>query len=417
MKEKKLTLTKKILFALIFGLIFGILANAFFPAELNATISKWALVPVGNIFLRGIKLIVVPLVLFSLIVGAASLGDVRKIGRIGGKIIAYYMLTTALAITIALILAHITNPGVGLDLAKPTEFKATQPPFIMDIFVNMIPTNPFESLVKGEMLQIIVFAILFGVCITMVGEKAKPLYNLIEQANEVCLKLIGVVMLFAPYGVFALISNVIMSQGIKVILPLLKYGITILIALLIQAIVVYGAALKVLGKVNPLNFYKKFWEVMVVAFSTSSSNATIPVNLKVCEEKLGIPESVASFTIPLGATINMDGTAIMQGVATVFIAQIFGLTLSPQDLLLVILTATLASIGTAGVPGAGIVMLAMVLQQVGIPVEGIALILPIDRILDMCRTVVNVTGDAVGTVIVSKSEGELNVDTYNSVSL
>lgn len=417
MKEKKLTLTKKILFALIFGLIFGILANAFFPAELNATISKWALVPVGNIFLRGIKLIVVPLVLFSLIVGAASLGDVRKIGRIGGKIIAYYMLTTALAITIALILAHITNPGVGLDLAKPTEFKATQPPFIMDIFVNMIPTNPFESLVKGEMLQIIVFAILFGVCITMVGEKAKPLYNLIEQANEVCLKLIGVVMLFAPYGVFALISNVIMSQGIKVILPLLKYGITILIALLIQAIVVYGAALKVLGKVNPLNFYKKFWEVMVVAFSTSSSNATIPVNLKVCEEKLGIPESVASFTIPLGATINMDGTAIMQGVATVFIAQIFGLTLSPQDLLLVILTATLASIGTAGVPGAGIVMLAMVLQQVGIPVEGIALILPIDRILDMCRTVVNVTGDAVGTTIVAKSEGELNVDTYNSVSL
>lgn len=417
MKETKITLTKKILFALIFGLIFGIIANAFFPSDLNATISKWALVPVGNIFLRGIKLIVVPLVLFSLIVGSASLGDVRKIGRIGGKIITYYILTTALAITIALILAHITNPGVGLDLAKPTEFKATQPPFIMDIFVNMIPTNPFDSLVKGEMLQIIVFAILFGVCITMVGEKAKPLYNLIEQANEVCLKLIGVIMLFAPYGVFALISNVIMSQGLKVILPLLKYGITIIIALLIQAILVYGAALKVLGRVSPLNFYKKFWEVMVVAFSTSSSNATIPVNLKVCEEKLGIPESVASFTIPLGATINMDGTAIMQGVATVFIAQIFGMHLTPQQLLLVILTATLASIGTAGVPGAGIVMLAMVLQQVGIPVEGIALILPIDRILDMCRTVVNVTGDAVGTTIVAKSEGELNIDTYNSVNL
>lgn len=417
MNEKKLTLTKKILYALILGLIFGIIANAFFPAEVKTIISKWALVPVGNIFLRGIKLIVVPLVLFSLIVGAASLGDVRKIGRIGGKIIAYYMLTTAFAITIALILANITNPGAGLDLAKPTEFKATQPPFIMDIFVNMIPTNPFESLVKGEMLQIIVFSILFGVSITMVGERAKPLYNLIEQANEVCLKLIGIVMLFAPYGVFALISNVIMSQGLKVIIPLLKYGITIIIALLIQATVVYGAALKVLGKVNPINFYKKFWEVMVVAFSTSSSNATIPVNLKVCEEKLGIPESVASFTIPLGATINMDGTAIMQGVATVFIAQIFGLTLSPQDLILVILTATLASIGTAGVPGAGIVMLAMVLQQVGIPVEGIALILPIDRILDMCRTVVNVTGDAVGTTIVAKSEGELNVDTYNSLSI
>lgn len=414
---KKTSLAKKILYALILGLIFGILANSFFPAAVNSTLSKWVLVPVGNIFLRGIKLIVVPLVLFSIIVGTASLGDIRKLGRIGGKIIIYYLATTALAVTIALILAHITNPGVGLNLSSSTEFKATQPPFIMDIFVNMIPTNPFDSLVKGEMLQIIVFSILFGICITLVGEKAKGLLNLIEQANEVCLKLIGVVMLFAPFGVFALISNVIMSQGVKVLLPLLKYGLTVLFALLIQLIIVYGSLLKVLGRVNPINFFKKFWTVMVVAFSTSSSNATIPVNLKTCEEKLGIPESIASFTIPLGATINMDGTAIMQGVATVFIAQLFGKNLTMTQLIIVVLTATLASIGTAGVPGAGIVMLTMVLQQVGLPVEGIALILPIDRILDMCRTVVNVTGDAVGTTIVANSEKELNINTYNSLNV
>ncbi|SHE88074.1 dicarboxylate/amino acid:cation symporter [Caloramator proteoclasticus] len=414
---KKTSLAKKILYALILGLIFGILANNFFPEALNSTLSKWILVPVGNIFLRGIKLIVVPLVLFSLIVGTASLGDIRKLGRIGGKIIVYYLATTALAVTIALILANITKPGVGLNLTSSTEFKANQAPFIMDIFVNMIPTNPFESLVKGEMLQIIVFSILFGICITLVGEKAKGLLSLIEQANEVCLKLIGVVMLFAPLGVFALISNVLMSQGMKVLIPLLKYGFTVLFGLLIQLILVYGSLLKVLGRVNPINFFKKFWTVMVVAFSTSSSNATIPVNLKTCEEKLGIPESIASFTIPLGATINMDGTAIMQGVATVFIAQLFGKNLTITQLIIVVLTATLASIGTAGVPGAGIVMLTMVLQQVGLPVEGIALILPIDRILDMCRTVVNVTGDAVGTTIVANSEKELNLNTYNSINV
>lgn len=417
MEKKKTSLSTKILMALILGIIFGIIANMFFGETLNSTLSKWILVPVGNIFFRGIKLIVVPLVLFSLIVGTASLGDVKKLGRIGGKIIVYYLFTTAFAISIAIAIAKITNPGLGLNLPKPTEFKAAEAPFVMDIFVNMVPTNPFESLVKGEMLQIIVFAILFGISMTLIGEKVNPLLNLIEQANEVCLKLIGIIMLFAPFGVFALISNVIMSQGLKVIIPLLKYGFTILAALLIQVVLIYGLALKVLGKVNPITFFKKFWSVMVVAFSTSSSNATLPVNLKTCEEKLGIPESIASFTIPLGATINMDGTAIMQGVATIFIAQIYGIHLGFNDILMVILTATLASIGTAGVPGVGLVMLAMVLQQVGIPVEGIALIIPIDRILDMCRTVVNVTGDAVGTTIVAKSEGELNLDVYNNLEI
>ncbi|MDF2519517.1 MAG: sodium:dicarboxylate symporter [Clostridia bacterium] len=412
--KNKASLANKVLIALISGIIFGLIAHAFFPAGLNDFLIKWILNPVGSIFLRGIKMIVVPLVLCSLICGAASIGDVKKLGRVGGKIMVYYLLTTAFAVTIALIFANMVNPGLGLNLTLPTEYKAAEAPFIMDVFVNMIPTNPIESLVKGEMLQIIVFAIIFGVCLTLIGERVKPLLNTISHINEIMIKIIGIIMLTAPYGVFALISKVFISQGLEVLLPLIKYTVTILIVLLLQVLLVYGSALKFLGKVNPLKFFKKYWSVMIVAFSTSSSNATIPVNMDVCHKRLGVPESITSFTIPLGATVNMDGTAIMQGVAAVFIAQIFGLDLSLQQQLMIILTATLASIGTAGVPGAGIVMLAMVLQQVGIPLEGIAIVLSVDRLIDMCRTVVNVTGDAVGTVVVSNSEKELDLEVYNS---
>lgn len=412
--KKKTSLANKVLIALISGILFGLMAHALFPGEVNDVLMKWVLTPIGNVFLRGIKMIVVPLVLCSLICGAASIGDIKKLGRVGGKIMAYYLLTTALAVTIALIFANMVNPGLGLNLALPLEYKAAETPFIMDVFVNMIPTNPIEALVKGDMLQIIVFAIIFGVAITLIGEPVKPLFNAINQANDIMIKIIGVVMLAAPYGVFALISKVLIAQGLEVLLPLLKYTVTILVVLLLQVLVVYGLALRVLGKVNPVNFFRKYWPVMVVAFSTSSSNATIPVNLDTCQNKLGVPESISSFTIPLGATVNMDGTAIMQGVAAIFIAQIFGMNLSFAQQLMIILVATLASIGTAGVPGAGIVMLAMVLQQVGIPLEGIAIVLSVDRIIDMCRTVVNVTGDAVGTVIVSNSEKELDLERYNS---
>lgn len=412
--KKKMLLANKVFIALITGIAFGLIAHGFFPAQFNDFFAKWILTPIGNVFLRGIKMIVVPLVLCSLISGAASIGDIKKLGRVGGKILTYYVLTTALAVTIALIFANLFDPGVGLNIPLPTEYKAAEVPFIMDVFTNMIPTNPIESLVKGDMLQIIIFAILFGVSITLVGESAKPLLNVINQANDIMLKIIGIIMLVAPYGVFALISKVLITQGIEVLLPLLKYTFTILLVLLIQMLIVYGVALKILGKVNPLKFYKKFWTVMVVAFSTSSSNATIPINLDTCQKRLGVPESISSFTIPLGATVNMDGTAIMQGVAAIFIAQLFGVELNFTHQLLIILTATFASIGTAGVPGAGIVMLAMVLQQVGIPLEGIAIVLSVDRIIDMCRTVVNITGDAVGTVIVSNSEKELNIEVYNS---
>nr|WP_106024180.1 MULTISPECIES: dicarboxylate/amino acid:cation symporter [Clostridium] len=416
MNNRKLSLAAKIVIALVAGVMFGIIANLFFSTGINEGISKWILSPLGDMFLRAIKMLVVPLVLCSLICGVASIGDIKKLGRVGVKTIIYYVFTTALAISLAMAVANVIKPGIGTNLSIQTAEKVetATPPFIMDMFVNMIPTNPIEAMVKGDMLQIIVFAILFGMCITLIGKKGETLLDMISQINEVLLKMITVIMLTAPVGVFALISKVIMFQGIGALLPLLKYFMTVILSLILQALIVYGTALKVLGGLNPIKFFKKFWPVMLVAFSTSSSNATIPVSLETCEEKLGASRSVASFTIPLGATINMDGTAIMQGVATIFISQLVGVNLTIHEMLMVVLTATLASIGTAGVPGAGIVMLSMVLQQVGLPVEGIALILSVDRLLDMLRTAVNVTGDAAATIIMSNSEKELNLDIYNS---
>ncbi|WMJ79510.1 dicarboxylate/amino acid:cation symporter [Clostridium sp. MB40-C1] len=414
-QKKKMSLTIKILLGLLLGVIFGITSNMFFEKTINESIIKWVLDPAGNVFLRGIKMLVVPLVLCSLICGTASVGDIKKLGRLGARTMIYYTATTAFAISIAIIFANIIKPGLGGEqlLSTAKSFKATEAPFIMDVFVNMVPTNPIESLVKGEMLQIIIFAILFGIAATMIGKAAQPMIDIISQINEVLLKIIGIVMLFAPVGVFALISKVIMLQGSDVLFKLFKYGITIVLVLLIQLIIVYGLALRFIGRVSPIMFFRKFWPVMVVAFSTSSSNATIPINLETCEKRLGVKEAIASFTIPLGATINMDGTAIMQGVATVFIAQVYGIPLTINQMLMVVLTATLASIGTAGVPGVGLITLSMVLQQVGLPVEGISLVLGIDRILDMMRTVVNVSGDAAATVIMANLEKELNLDIYN----
>jgi len=417
-KTKKISLAVKILLALGLGILFGVIANMFFPKEINDSLSKWVLSPLGEMFLRSIKMLVVPLVLCSLICGVASIGDVKKLGRVGVKTIIYFLFTTAFAIVLAMIVANFMNPGMGTGISLASQgtsaVKTTKPPFIMDMFVNMIPTNPIDAMVKGDMLQIIVFAILFGVCITLIGEKAKPLSNIISQINEVLLKMINVIMLAAPVGVFALISKVIIFQGINALIPLLKYLITVSVALSLQIIVVYAPSLKFLGGVNPITFLKKFWPVMLVAFSTSSSNASIPMSLKTCEEKMGASKGIASFTIPLGATVNMDGTSIMQGVGTIFIAQLVGVNLSMHQMLMVVLTATLASIGTAGVPGAGVVMLSMVLEQVGLPLEGIALVLSVDRIVDMLRTVVNVTGNAATTIIMSNSEKELDLEVYNS---
>ncbi|HIG0362195.1 TPA: dicarboxylate/amino acid:cation symporter [Clostridium sporogenes] len=415
--KKKKSLTFKILFALFLGISFGLISNLFLPQNINNSLSKWLLVPMGNVFLRGIKMLVVPLVLFSIICGAASVGDVKKLGRVGGKIFIYYIITTAFATTIALFMANILKPGVGVKLKASKEIvKTASPPFIMDMLINMIPSNPIEAMVKGDMLQIIVFALIFGISITLVGDKAKNLLNIFEEVNNVLLKMIDVIMIVAPLGVFALISNVIMTQGLKVLIPLMKYVLVAVLVMIIQIFFIYGGMLKFIGKLNPVNFFKKFWPVMIFALSTSSSNATIPMNLETCERKFGVDKSVASFTIPLGATINMDGTAIMQGVAALFIAQMYGINVTFNQQITIILIATLASIGTSGVPSAGVVMLSMVLQQIGLPLEGVGLVLSVDRIVDMVRTTVNITGDAVGTLIVANSEKELEKEVYEGIA-
>lgn len=415
--KKKKSLTFKILFALFLGISFGLISNLFLPQNINNSLSKWFLVPMGNVFLRGIKMLVVPLVLFSIICGAASVGDVKKLGRVGGKIFIYYIITTAFATTIALFMANILKPGVGVKLKASKEIvKTASPPFIMDMLINMIPSNPIEAMVKGDMLQIIVFALIFGISITLVGDKAKNLLNIFEEVNNVLLKMIDVIMIVAPLGVFALISNVIMTQGLKVLIPLMKYVLVAVLVMIIQIFFIYGGMLKFIGKLNPVNFFKKFWPVMIFALSTSSSNATIPMNLETCERKFGVDKSVASFTIPLGATINMDGTAIMQGVAALFIAQMYGINVTFNQQITIILIATLASIGTSGVPSAGVVMLSMVLQQIGLPLEGVGLVLSVDRIVDMVRTTVNITGDEVGTLIVANSEKELEKEVYEGIA-
>ncbi|MGH4141155.1 dicarboxylate/amino acid:cation symporter [Clostridium sp.] len=415
MKFSKLNLTKKVFIALVLGILYGIISNILLPKDFNLGINKWILIPVGSIFFNLIKMIVVPLVLFSLICGSASIGDTKKLGRVSGKIVSFYLSTTAFAVVIGLTLANLLKPGIGMLIPTSAVVKATKPPFIMDIFVNMVPSNPFDALVKGDMLQIIVFAIFVGVTISVIGEPAKPLLSICNQINDVFLKIIGTVMKLAPYGVFALIAKVISLQGLDVLLSLLKLVGVVYLGLIIHCIVTYFGALKFIAHLSPTKFFKKFWPVMVFAFSTSSSNATIPLNLEACETKLGVKKSIASFTIPFGATINMDGTAIMQGVAAIFIAEVFGIKLTLASQLMIILSATLASIGTAGVPGAGTVMLTMVVTQVGLPIEGIGLVLAVDRILDMGRTVLNITGDAVGTCIVANSEKELDLDVYNSM--
>ena len=414
---KNLSLTKKIFMGLIFGFFAGIILYTVKDTYFVKTVLiDFIFTLVGTIFVNAIKLMVVPLVFVSLVVGAASMGDIKKLGRVGVKTVSIYLLTTAVAITIAITLAVLINPGLGLDMSalSKSEYTVNEALPIVKVFINMVPTNPIASMAEGNMLQIIVFSILIGVSIAMLGKKVESVKTFFEQFNEINLKVVGLIMKIAPYGVFALMAKTFATLGYKAMLPILAYMLTILLGLFLQLVITYGGLLSFVGRLNPMVFIRKFWPVMSVAFSTSSSNATLPVTLETVQEKLGASEEISSFTIPLGATVNMDGTAIMQGVATVFIAQVFGHNLGISDYLMVILTATLASIGTAGVPGVGLIMLSMVLQQVGLPVEGIALIIGVDRILDMSRTAINVTGDAVCTMLVCKSEKELDEKIYYS---
>lgn len=403
---KKMQLTTKIFIGLALGIVVGIILQP------NPEVANNYIKPFGTLFLNLIKLVIVPLVFSSLVVGACSMDDVRKLGRIGGKTVAYYMLTTAFAVTIGLILANVTNVGGGFSIPVDAKVEIAEAPNVVDTLLNIIPSNPLKALVDGNMLQIIAFALIIGAGIIGIGEKGKNLQSFFDSFAEVMYKIIAVIMNFAPIGVFALIVPVVAVNGPSVLLPLLKLIIVVYAACALHAILTYSLTVWGFGKVTPLQFFKGVAPAMVFAYTTASSSATLPINMKRCQENLGVPKSICSFTLPLGATINMDGTAIYQGVCAFFIAQIYGLELTLSAQLTIILTATLASIGTAGVPGAGMIMLGMVLQSVGLPIEGIAIIAGVDRILDMMRTMINITGDAACSVIVAATEGELDRSVY-----
>lgn len=396
-----MNLSTKILIALGLGIIAGL--------ELGADgveLAKTWIAPFGTIFMNMIKMIIVPLVFSSLVIGVCSLGDVKKIGRIGAKTMAYYLGTTAFAIVLGLILAIIIQPGAGVNMpADGVKAAAKAAPPIMKVIIDIFPTNAMEAMLKANMLQIIVFSLFIGIGISMVGERAEYLKRTIDGLAEVSYKIVGMIMNFAPIGVFGLITPVVAANGPSVLLPLLKVVIAVYLGCLLHALIVYGAMLQFIGKISPMKFFKGIAPAQLLAFTSCSSGGSLPVNMA-CVQKLGVSKEISSFVLPLGATINMDGTAVYQGVCALFIAQIYGVDLTSGQLLTVILTGTLASIGTAGVPGAGFIMLTMILTAIGLPLEGSALIAGIDRILDMPRTCVNITGDATVCYLVDKSEKE-----------
>ena len=381
-----------------------------------ATDIKW----IGDIFIRLLSMIAIPLVFASLTVGAASLGDIKKFARIGGKTISYYIITTMIAITIGLVLTNIVKPGERMSsetknrmIATYTEDVSSK---ISDLgsynikqqIVNIIPKNPIKAFADGDMLQIIFFSVFLGLILSLIpNEKASPLIKLFDGLSDSMIKMVDIIMLAAPIGVFALISATVGAFGFDILQTLIWYAAVVIVGLIIHTFGVYSLLLKMFSKIKLFTFFKGIRRVQTIAFSTSSSAATLPVNMECCQENLGISKSITSFVLPLGATINMDGTALYQGVAAVFIAQVFGIELNFMQQLTIIITATLASIGTAPVPGVGIIMLVIILKSVGIPEEGIALIMGVDRLLDMCRTITNVTGDAAGAVIIASSEKEI----------
>ncbi|MFS0576777.1 dicarboxylate/amino acid:cation symporter [Sporosarcina sp. 179-K 3D1 HS] len=400
-------LARNIIIALIAGVIIGLILNLFAPGAFTK-VDAFLFKPLGTIFLNLMKMLVVPVVFISIVLGTVGIGDPKKLGRIGGKTIGYFLITTAIALVIALSLGLLLKPGAAGDFETSTaNYEAQEAPPVADTLLGIIPTNPITAMAEGDMLQIIFFAALIGFGIAMLGKRVEKITELFEQGNELVMYLITFVMKFAPYGAFGLIASAVGSQGIDALRAMGMYMGVVLGGLLIHSIVVYGGSVALLGKRNPVWFFKNFFPAQVVAFSTASSAATLPISMKTAQEKLKVPESISSFTQSLGATINMDGTAIMQGAAVVFIAQAYGIDLSMGQLMTVVLTAVLASIGTAAVPGAGLIMLAMVLTSVGLPVEGIALVLGVDRLLDMVRTAVNITGDAACAVIVAQTEGVL----------
>lgn len=416
--QNGMSLTIKVLIGMALGIIVGLGINLLGMNAEGSLINNYLVNGLfhitGKMFVTALKMLVVPLVIFSLITGVLGIGDIKALGRVGVKSFALYMLTTAIAIAAAISFASLLGIGEGAGMTSTTSFTAKEAPALSSVLIDIIPSNVINAMALGKMLQVIFFSILVGISILMVGKKAEPAVKLIEIGNEIMMKMVNIIMAVAPYAVFALLAKAIANLGLDLLVDLAGYVLVLIGALLAHLFITLMIVLKVFSGMSPFTFLKKMRETQVFAFSTSSSNATIPVTLKTVTERLGVKNSIASFTVPFGATINMDGTAIMQGVATVFIANIYGVDLGITGYLTVILMSVLASIGTAGVPGVGLIMLSMVFAQVGLPVEGIGLILGVDRLLDMVRTAVNVSGDAAVSVIVAKSEGKLKTEVFNN---
>jgi Na+/H+-dicarboxylate symporter len=418
-----MSLTRKIVTAMLLGMLVGVILNILFSSSL---LSQQSIIwldsnlvfglfdTVGQIFVRSLKLLVVPLVLVSLICGVSALGNNSRMGAVALKTVVLYLSTTAIAISLAILTAVMVQPGVGIDLALASEFVAKEAPPLKQTLINIFPSNPVESMANGATLQIIVFALLFGFAVTKAGDQGKRITSFFNDLNAVIMKMVMMLMQLAPIGIFCLLAKLFADVGVGMIMSLGKYFLTVLFVLLLHSLGVYSLFLKFLTGLSVKTFLSKLRPALALAFSTASSGATMPVTMRTVEQRLGVSKSVSSFTVPLGATINMDGTAIMQGVATVFIAQAYNIGLTFEGYLAVVLTATLASIGTAAVPGVGLVMLVMVLNQVGLPVEGIGLIIGVDRLLDMTRTATNVTGDAMVTTVVANSERLVNKTVFDS---
>ena len=414
--KKKLSLSTIIFIALLTGALFGILIHYFIPEGYfrDTILINGIFYVLGNGFIRLMQMLVVPLVFCSLVCGAMAIGDTKTLGTVGVKTIIFYLITTALAVCLALSVASLINPGLGMHETVSDTSAAVETTTInfADTLLNIIPKNIFNSLANGDMLPVIVFALFTGILLASMGNRVSTVANFFSQFNDIMMEMTTAVMKVAPVGVFCLIAKTFAGIGFDAFVPMLKYMGSVILALALQCFVVYQVLLFLFTRLNPFRFIRKFFPVMTFAFSTSTSNATIPLSIDTLFKKIGVSKRISSFTIPLGATINMDGTSIMQGVAVIFIAQAYGIDLTPSALATVVATATVASIGTAGVPSVGLV--SMVLTSVGLPTEGIALIMGIDRILDMLRTAVNITGDAVCTTIIARQQGAFKKEVFDA---
>ncbi|WP_456267317.1 dicarboxylate/amino acid:cation symporter [Kushneria sp. AK178] len=397
-------LWQKIMAGLVLGVIVGWLLGDH---------AQW-LSPIGELFINAIRMLIVPLVFTSLISGIVSMGDPAKMGRIGGKAVALYLVTTAFAISLGLLAALIFQPGIGVEMQMDNSVSPNDAPTLTEILVGLVPTNPISAMVDGNILQIIVFAIALGISLVLIGERGQPLIRVINSTAEALYKLTALIMACAPVGVFALIAVVAGQYGLSVLIPLIKVIGVVYLACILHVLVIYSGLLSLLARLNPVRYLTGSLDAIVVAFSSASSAGTLPVSIRCARERLGISQGVAGFVLPVGATINMDGTALYMGVVALFVAQLTGTDLSMVDYAMIVLTGTLASIGTAGVPGAGLIMLSIVFAQTSLPLEALGLIAGIDRILDMARTAVNVSGDMMVTTLIGKSEREIDLDTYNA---